>query len=41
MHNSVTLYDHELFKFVALRKVLDAGIAVVMVAIGLGLILGG
>ena len=28
MHNSVTLYDHELFKIVALHKVLDAGIEV-------------
>ena len=28
MHNSVTLYDHELFKIVALHKVLDAGIDV-------------
>lgn len=26
MHNSVTLYDHELFKIVALRKLLDAGV---------------
>ena len=25
MHNSVTLYDHEIFKFVAFHKVLDAG----------------
>lgn len=30
MHNSVTLYDHELFKFVALRKVLDAGIELLL-----------
>jgi len=30
LHNSVTLYDHELFKFVALRKVLDAGIEVLL-----------
>lgn len=29
-HNSVTLYDHEIFKFVALRKVLDAGIDVLL-----------
>lgn len=28
MHNSVTLYDHELFKIVALHKVLDADIEV-------------
>ena len=26
MHNSVTLYDHELFKIAALHKVIDAGI---------------
>ena len=30
MHNSVTLYDHELFKFVAIRKVLDAGIEILL-----------
>ncbi len=30
MHNSVTLYDHEIFKFVALRKVMDAGIDVLL-----------
>ena len=30
LHNSVTLYDHELFKFVALRKVLEAGIEVLL-----------
>ncbi len=30
MHNSVTLYDHEIFKFVAIRKVLDAGIEVLL-----------
>lgn len=30
LHNSVTLYDHELFKFVAFRKVLDAGIEVLL-----------
>ncbi len=30
MHNSVTLYDHEIFKFVAFRKVLDAGIEVLL-----------
>ena len=30
MHNSVTLYDHEIFKFVALHKVLDAGIEVLL-----------
>lgn len=30
MHNSVTLYDHEIFKFVALRKVLDAGIELLL-----------
>lgn len=30
MHNSVTLYDHEIFKFVALRKVLEAGIEVLL-----------
>lgn len=30
MHNSVTLYDHEIFKFVILRKVLDAGIEVLL-----------
>lgn len=30
MHNSVTLYDHELFKIVALHKVLDAGIEVLL-----------
>ncbi|MHC1693102.1 MAG: FAD-dependent oxidoreductase [Sphaerochaetaceae bacterium] len=30
MHNSVTLYDHEIFKIVALRKVLDAGIEVLL-----------
>lgn len=30
MHNSVTLYDHELFKFVALRKCLDAGIDILL-----------
>ena len=29
-HNSVTLYDHEIFKFVALRKVMDAGIDVLL-----------
>ncbi len=28
MHNSVTLYDHELFKIVALHKVMEAGIEV-------------
>lgn len=28
MHNSVTLYDHELFKIVALHKVVEAGIDV-------------
>ncbi len=30
MHNSVTLYDHELFKIVALRKVVDAGIELLL-----------
>lgn len=30
MHNSVTLYDHEIFKFVAIRKVLDAGIEILL-----------
>ncbi len=30
MHNSVTLYDHEIFKFVALRKVLDAGVELLL-----------
>ncbi len=30
MHNSVTLYDHELFKFVALRKVMDAGVEILL-----------
>lgn len=30
MHNSVTLYDHEIFKFVAIRKVLEAGIEVLL-----------
>lgn len=30
MHNSVTLYDHEIFKFVALRKVMDAGIDILL-----------
>lgn len=30
MHNSVTLYDHEIFKFVAFRKVLEAGIEVLL-----------
>ena len=30
LHNSVTLYDHEIFKFVALRKVLDAGIELLL-----------
>lgn len=30
MHNSVTLYDHEIFKFVAIRKVLDAGIKILL-----------
>ena len=30
MHNSVTLYDHELFKIVALHKVLDAGIELLL-----------
>ena len=30
MHNSVTLYDHEIFKFVAQHKVLDAGIEVLL-----------
>ena len=30
MHNSVTLYDHEIFKFVAIRKVLDAGIELLL-----------
>ena len=30
LHNSVTLYDHELFKFVAFRKVLDAGIEILL-----------
>ncbi|MBR2282508.1 MAG: FAD-dependent oxidoreductase, partial [Spirochaetales bacterium] len=30
MHNSVTLYDHEIFKLVALRKVLDAGVELLL-----------
>ncbi|MBE5772122.1 MAG: FAD-dependent oxidoreductase [Clostridiales bacterium] len=30
LHNSVTLYDHEIFKFVAFRKVLDAGIEILL-----------
>ncbi|MBE5781769.1 MAG: FAD-dependent oxidoreductase [Clostridiales bacterium] len=30
LHNSVTLYDHELFKIVAFRKVLEAGIQVLL-----------
>ena len=30
MHNSITLYDHEIFKFVAFRKVLDAGIELLL-----------
>lgn len=30
LHNSVTLYDHEIFKFVALRKALDAGIELLL-----------
>ncbi|MBE5772587.1 MAG: FAD-dependent oxidoreductase [Clostridiales bacterium] len=30
LHNSVTLYDHEIFKFIAFRKVLDAGIEVLL-----------
>ena len=30
MHNSVTLYDHEIFKIVAIRKVLEAGIEVLL-----------
>lgn len=30
MHNSVTLYDHEIFKFVAFHKVLDAGVEVLL-----------
>lgn len=30
MHNSVTLYDHEVFKIVALHKVLDAGIELLL-----------
>ena len=30
LHNSVALYDHEIFKFIALRKVLDAGIEVLL-----------
>ena len=30
LHNSVALYDHEIFKFIALRKVLDAGIDVLL-----------
>lgn len=30
MHNSVTLYDHEIFKFIALHKVLDAGIELLL-----------
>ena len=30
LHNSVTLYDHEIFKFVAFRKVLEAGIEVLL-----------
>lgn len=30
LHNSVTMYDHEIFKFIAFRKVLDAGIEVLL-----------
>lgn len=30
MHNSVTLYDHEIFKIVALKKVMEAGIEVLL-----------
>lgn len=30
LHNSVTLYDHEIFKFIAFRKVLKAGIEVLL-----------
>ena len=30
MHNSVTLYDHEIFKFIAIRKALDAGIELLL-----------
>ncbi len=30
LHNSVTLYDHELFKIVAFRKVLEAGIELLL-----------
>jgi len=30
MHNSVTLYDHELFKIVALKKVLEAGVELLL-----------
>ena len=30
LHNSVTLYDHEIFKFIAFRKVLDAGIEILL-----------
>lgn len=30
MHNSVTLYDHELLKIVALKKVLEAGIELLL-----------
>lgn len=29
-HNSVTLYDHEIFKFIALRKVLEAGVDILL-----------
>ena len=30
LHNSVTLYDHEIFKFVALRKVMEAGVEILL-----------
>lgn len=30
MHNSVTLYDHELFKIIALKKVLAAGVELLL-----------
>jgi len=30
MHNSITLYDHEIFKFVAFHKIIDAGIEVLL-----------
>lgn len=30
MHNSVTLYDHEIFKLAAFRKALDAGVKILL-----------